>query len=56
LCQPEANRQIHFRLFTGEDFEPGDRTLAAVRLFNSSINNAPRCFPNVSAGAIAFDE
>ena len=43
-------------LLAGEDFVPGDPALAAVGLLDCRIEHADRRFPDVAAGAVAFDE
>src|SRR5215831_6657975 len=43
-------------LFTGENFVPCDLALAAISMLDGRVENAPRSFPDVAAGAIAFDE
>ena len=42
--------------FAGEDFEPGHRAFAAVGPFDRRVEDAPRGFPDVAAGAVTFDE
>ncbi len=42
--------------FAGENFVPGDRALAVVGLFNGGVEHAHGGFPDVAAGAVAFNE
>ena len=43
-------------LFAGEDFVPGDPALTVIGNFNCRIEYPDRRFPDITAGAVAFDE
>ena len=43
-------------LLAGEDLEPDDLLLAAVRLLHRGIEDPPRRLPDVGAGAVTLDE
>jgi hypothetical protein len=43
-------------LFPGIYFRPDNFALAFISLFNGSIEDTPRCPPNIPPGAIPFDK
>ena len=52
--QPVAELAEGF--FAGKDLEPTNGALAAVGFFNRGVKDALRGFPDVAAGAVAFNE
>src|SRR5208282_3833121 len=45
-----------FGFLPGKDLVPRDRALALVRLFDGSVEDASRGFPDIAAGAVSFNE
>src|SRR5713226_2848411 len=43
-------------LFAGKDFKPGNAPLPAVGVLYCGVEHAPRSFPDVAPGAVAFDK
>ena len=54
IGQPGIELGLGF--LSGEDFVPGDAALAFVGFFDCGVEHAERGFPDVAAGAVAFDE
>src|SRR6266478_310223 len=44
------------RFLAGENLEPRHAPLPAVRVLHRRVENAPRCFPDVTSRSIPFDE
>src|SRR5215469_247710 len=61
LCGPQSIfrqpiPELCERLFTSEDFVPGNTTFTAISLMDGSIEDSSRCLPDVPTGAITFDK